>query len=174
MQQVAYTRYQRANTVATLSTTLNPSSLSRPFVDFVNHWEPTHPNTVEVPLENQNYTWEQFFKTCCSTTFHTVWGNYGAEPPFGSGNILLVDLNQSDDGTLALSYNGFNEHHSFNFIPDSLTSLSSRSMVLESGDLKMLIKVLSSRLNGVPIFNHQLEKAGTLYANYFMVPISFP
>lgn len=174
MQQLAYSRYQRANTEATLSTTTNVFSLSKPFVDFINEWRPIHPSTVEVPLQNQNYTWEQFFKMCCSTTFHTVWGNYGAEPSYGSGNVLLVQLLQNDDDTLILSYNGFNEHHSFNFNSSSLTSLSSRSMVLESGNLKMIIKVLSSRLYGVPIFNHQLEKGGTLYANYFMVPISFP
>lgn len=172
-QQRAYDRYRAANTEATLAITNNVASLSNLFTEEINEWRPTDPNSVLVPSNINSYNWQQFLRTCCSTTFHTVWGNYGSESATGSGNILLINLRQTQRGDYILEYNGFNEFHDFNFTGSSVTSISSKSLVLESGSDKMLIKVLSSRINGVPVYNHQLERAGNLYANYYMVPISF-
>jgi hypothetical protein len=171
-QQTAYNHYQNGNTVTEKETLDDLSVIDQSFVDYISNWKQVDPNSIHVPVENQNYTWEQFFKTCCSGSFHLHWDDNLKPAAFGPG-VLIVDLRVREDGFYVLTYTAFESTNEFVLNPKSLHGLTSRSLVLEDAGIKLLFKSLSTKVGTVSIWNHQLELNGNLQSNFYLVPITF-
>lgn len=70
-QATAYTRYRNANTSATLRESLNDD-----FVEFINDWTLTTPESVDTShLPRLSYSKEQFYRLLVSSTLHNTTYN---------------------------------------------------------------------------------------------------
>lgn len=173
-QKAAYDAYIASDTKGTkVALPGGAGATSSDFVDFISNFEVIDPASVDTShLGNAVESKKHFYRTLLSTAFHTYYSADHDPLAKGPGNNVLMRVSRSSAGVYSVTFTGLTQEDVVIELDNPGYLLSSKSLMLDGGATKVILKVTPNDADGEPVYNFQLSRNDAFTWNYYLVPFA--